>query len=531
MSNWSLTGNVRHSNLPCEKGGSLIGIQPARPAAFDDIENIIEIIRSHAVTTPDRPAIIDGDRVITYAELHALILQYGGYLAQLGLRPKDRLGLILQDHADHLVLILAAASLGVATLSPNWRSKIEEKRLVAEAYGVKLLIVDPGARAPPGFVVVPLDDAWRQAAAKAAPHQPIGSARALAFRILMTSGTTGVPKGVEMTHARVMAWCQLVSAALKLASPQRHLSLLPLAFTGSFMLNLPHLLLGNTVELFPTLFTPEEFVAAVKTRGITCTTIVPTLLRRLFAMPRDQTPLLPELDYLICLGSSLSADERRDAIRLITPGFFDNYGASGCGPVTFLSAADIEGHADSVGRAVPQTQVQVVDDKGHPCAAGDIGLLRCRGPAVAQGFCNAASDSGGELFDDGWYYPGALASIDEDGFIYLAGRSSDLILRGGINVYPIEIEQVLMRHPAVREAAVVGVPSPEYGEDVVAFVQATAAVAERDVMETCRRYLSSYKVPSLIVVLDELPKNPAGKVLKQELLHRLAQRRQAAAQN
>ena len=218
-------------------------------------------------------------------------------------------------------------------------------------------------------------------------------------------------------------------------------------------------------------------------------------------------------------------------MRLLTRGFFDNYGASGCGPVTFLSAAEIENHADSVGRAVPQTQVEVVDDKGRPCAAGEIGLLRCRGPAVAQGFCNATSDSGGELFEDGWYYPGELGSLDGDGFIYLAGRASDLILRGGINIYPVEIEQVLMRHPAVREAAVVGAPSPEYGEDVVAFVQSTAPVVERDIMETCRRYLSSYKVPSLIVILDELPKNPAGKVLKQELLRQLAQRQTAIARD
>jgi acyl-CoA synthetase (AMP-forming)/AMP-acid ligase II len=519
-----------------KKGGSLIEFQSAKSASFDNasfdnIENIVDIIRLHAVTTPERVAIVEGDRAITYAELHALILQYGGYLAQLGLRPKDRLGLILRDHADHLVLMLAAASIGVTTLSPSWRSKIEEKRLVAEAFGTKLLIVDPGARAPPGSAAVPLDDTWRQGAANAAPHQPARSARALPFRILMTSGTTGVPKGVEMTHARAVAWCQLVSAALNLTSPQRHLSVLPLAFTGSFILNLPHLLLGNTVELFPPLFTPEEFVAAVKTRGITSSTIVPTLLRRLLAMPRDHSPLLPELDYLVCLGSSLSADERRDAVRLLTRNFFDNYGASGCGPITFLSAADIESHADSVGRAVAQTQVQVVDGQGRPRAAGEIGLLRCRGPAVAEGFCNATSDGGGELFDNGWYHPGELASIDQDGFIYLAGRASDLILRGAINVYPVEIEQVLMRHPGVREAAVVGAPSLEYDEDVVAFVQVVPGVLERDLMETCRRYLSSYKVPSLIVVLDELPKNPAGKILKPELLQRLAQRQYPKARN
>jgi acyl-CoA synthetase (AMP-forming)/AMP-acid ligase II len=156
--------------------------------------------------------------------------------------------------------------------------------------------------------------------------------------------------------------------------------------------------------------------------------------------------------------------------------------------------------------------------------AGEIGALRVRGKGVAASFCDVNAGEPNETFRDGWVYPGELAWMDEAGFVHIAGRTSDLILRGGQNIYPAEVERTLRLHPAVREAAVIGAPSTEYGEEVVAFVQLAGAASEQEIMETCRRQLSPYKVPKAIIPMADFPRNAAGKVLKSELARLLPQR-------
>jgi acyl-coenzyme A synthetase/AMP-(fatty) acid ligase len=486
---------------------------------FAEVGNLVDVIRSHAALAAGRAAIVDGDRIITYSELAERIARYAGFLQALGLRPKNRLALVMQDHADHLILILAAASLGAAALSINWRSRVEEKRAIAESLAVDLTIHDPDVRLPARQPATPLDDAWRRGAAQAVPLQPNPQARNLPFRILLTSGSTGTPKGVELTHAGIFGWCEIVREVLGLRTRQRHLSVSPLAFTGSLVFNLPQILLGNTVELFPSMYTIEELVAAIRTRGVTGCVAVPTILRQLLTFaPEQQRPLFPQLEYLVSLGAPLSADERRAARDLLTPFFYDNYGASGAGPITFLSPEDIPAHADTIGRAAPLREVQVVDEYDRPLPAGLPGRLRCRGVGVANRLCNGEVVSSDEMFREGWYYPGEIAWIDEDCFIHIVGRASELILRRGNNVYPAEIEAVLMQHPNVCEAAVIGAPVQGNDEEVIAFVRVSEPTAGRELLEICRRNLIHYKVPSSVRIMSEFPRTATGKVLKQELL-------------
>ena len=267
--------------------------------------------------------------MITYAQLHEVVSRSACHLARQQIGQGDRIGLLLQDHADHLILILSAACLGAATVSLNWRSKLEEKRLIAEAFGLKLLVNDPTSARPRAFRRSDLTRpgettsiARRATAAdrfRAAPRLP---------NFLLTSGTSGAPKGVELTHAGLMTWCDSVRLALGLRSRQRHLSVLPLGFTGSVVFNLPHLLLGDTVDLFPSFFTPEEFVAAVKARAITSSSSCRPSCDGDLRSPTATSRCFPGSNIWGCLGAPLTPDERRAAKRRLTPGFFENYGAS-----------------------------------------------------------------------------------------------------------------------------------------------------------------------------------------------------------
>jgi acyl-CoA synthetase (AMP-forming)/AMP-acid ligase II len=483
--------------------------------------NIVDIIGGHAAAVGGRPAIVDSRQSITYAELPARIARAAGWLQQQSVRRGERFGLLLHDHADHFVLLLAAASMGAVSLSLNWQSRPDETRRVADAFGLQKLVHDPGLRVPAEYQAIELKPGMLDAGPALAP---IVDAGRLPFRICLTSGTTGRPTGVELTHDQAKDWCEALRLGIGLVRHQRHLSTLPLGFTGSLVFNLPHLMLGNTVELFSSFHAPEEFMAAVRNRGITSCVLVPTMVRRLMALASDDSPLLPELQYLICTASPISAEERRQGLRLLTPGFHEAYGATGAGIISFLLPQDIDAHADSVGRAMPLKEVEIADGDGRRLPAGEIGALRVRGKGVAAGFCDVNAGEPNETFRDGWVHPGELAWMDEAGFIHIAGRTSDLILRGGQNIYPAEIERTLRLHPAVREAAVIGAPSPEYGEEVVAFVQLAGAASEQEIMETCRRQLSPYKVPKAIIPMADFPRNAAGKVLKSELARLLPQR-------
>lgn len=485
---------------------------------FDRFGNIIEILQWHAAASSEVPAIVDNNgAVITFAELYSLTLRAAACLSRLGLGQGDRVGLVLQDHSGHLILMLAAAALGLPTLSINWAGKIEEKRAVIDAFKVKLVFHDPGVRVPPGVTAVPLDDRWRGEVERAQPCEPTAMDRQVTIKVMLTSGTTGTPKGVEMTHESVIVMCQAFQGSLNWSTHLRHLIASPFAFAGTYNFCMPLLLSGHTIELFSSVFSPEDLVNAVRRRNITSLVIVPTVLRRLFRVAGGSELLFPDMHCLVSTGGQLGADEKLMARERVASSFFESYGASGCGPISMLQPEDMDRAADSVGRAVPLRELQVVDDSGGLVPANQVGIIRVRGPGTAQGFCDGAASLSGDTFKDGWYYPGELGRLDSDGFLRLAGRASDVIVRGGVNIYPSEIEDTLRRHPTVIDAAVVGIASPEFGEEIVAFFCAAGDTPTQELRELCTRYLAPYKMPIDFIRIETLPKSPAGKVLKSEL--------------
>jgi acyl-CoA synthetase (AMP-forming)/AMP-acid ligase II len=203
----------------------------------------------------------------------------------------------------------------------------------------------------------------------------------------------------------------------------------------------------------------------------------------------------------------------------LCPGFINYYGSTEGGGVSVLMPHHGADKAASVGAAVFGVDVEIVDDGGSPRPPGEIGRIRYRGPGVADGFFRD-SQASAAAFRDGWFYPGDLGRLDGDEFLHLAGRADDVIIRGGVNVYPAEIEETLLAHPWVRDAAVVGVPSAELGEEIAAFVVAAPETARETLIAHCRSRLAPYKVPASIEIIDELPRTALGKVIKSALVAR-----------
>jgi acyl-CoA synthetase (AMP-forming)/AMP-acid ligase II len=210
-------------------------------------------------------------------------------------------------------------------------------------------------------------------------------------------------------------------------------------------------------------------------------------------------------------------------MRELCPNFFNFYSSSEGGGISLLRPEHPDEVSLSVGKVVFGAEVQIIDERHNEVPPGTIGAIRYRGGAVAESYYRNPEEST-SAFRDGWYYPGDLGRFDADGFLYLTGRAKDMIIRGGVNIYPAEIEATLMAHPAVAEAAVIGWPSRERGEEIAAFVVCSARVSEHDLIEHCRRSLAPYKIPKAVFFLNELPKSGLGKVLKPTLAERLRER-------
>ncbi|CAN0486617.1 unnamed protein product, partial [Discosporangium mesarthrocarpum] len=300
------------------------------------------------------------------------------------------------------------------------------------------------------------------------------------------------------------------------------LSATPLYFGGGRSCSMSAPRAGGTGGMFTPPNAPQELIDAARVSRATTTLLVPTILRRLMAegegaKGQEDGLLFPDLRLLLSTGAILHEDERTEVMQRLCPSFINYYGSSEGGGVSILSPEHGTEATGSVGQAVFNTRVQIVDEAHAAVDAGEIGRIRYRGPGVAAGFFNNP-EADKEAYHDGWFYPGDLGRLDENGYLFLAGRSKEVIIRGGANIYPAEIEAVLLAHPGVSDAAVIGWPSPEMGEEIAAFVTGlTGESAVDDLAAHCREKLASYKCPKRIFPLDSLPKSELGKVQKLDL--------------
>lgn len=476
--------------------------------------NITEPFAHHARAVPDKPALVHGDRVVLYRDLDRLTSQAGAWLYSLGLAPGDVCGVALKDSIEHLLVLCGLARSGVILLPLDWRWTTAEQERVLSHFGAKRILLEEGRPAPAGCPATVMPAGWFDglAAFDAQTRFPEGD---LPLLMSLSSGTTGRPKGPRIRHSQFFARFRVFQLNLGFHSQDRFLSCTPFYYGGGRTFPLQCLYTGSTTILLPPPYEPEELVEAVVQHRITSVFLVPTLIRRLLTLPEKALAPLRGLRLLLSSGSALHTEERQ-FLRGLCKGFVEYYSSTEGGGVSFLTAEDPESFNASVGRPVFGVHLQCVDENHQPLPAGKVGRIRYKGPAVADGFWNDPEASR-ESFRDGWWYPGDLGMLDEHGYLYLKGRAKDMIIRGGINIYPAEVEATLLTHPAVSDSAVVGWPSKEFNEEVAAFVILKGDATPAQLRDLCRQQLAPYKVPREVFVVKDFPRNALGKVIKADL--------------
>lgn len=476
--------------------------------------NFSDALRHNAARKPRHPALIHGERAISYAELDRWVDSLAHGLQASGVTPGTVVAIALGDTIAHVAMLVAVIRVGGILIALDVRWTPEERRRVAVHFGARFVVLEPDAEAVPGITprtIEQLDRGGTPASHSIDPDAPL--------LMSLSSGTTGRPKGPRLTHRQMTLRSLAQWVSIGFNEHDRVMIATPLYFGGGRGFTLSYLMIGGTVVLYPPPYNAEDLVSAVAHYRISCMYLVPTLLRRLLELPWHGEPMLPSLRILMSGGSLLHASERTAALQRLSPNFMNLYSSTEGGGVSILRPDHAEDKSGSVGLPVYMNEVQVVDESDRPAPVGMVGRIRQRAPWIPAGFYNDAEASA-EAFRDGWYYPGDLGRLDADGFLSIAGRSKDMLIRGGVNIYPVEIEAVLCEHAAILDAAVVGRPHHEFGEEPVAFVVAKGAVDADQLVAHCRQSLASYKIPRAFYFVDDLPKSAQGKVLKPLLVER-----------
>ncbi len=506
--------------------------------------------------------VVQGDRRLTYGEHNVLVRKVARSLLDLGVGPGDRVAMLSANNVEWVVMFWACAAIGAAFVPLNAWWKAEELEFALGDCGAKVLFCDAKRWAVVRDVVDALSDLdhvfvmdLEATEGKAhpgvdllAPADPgslpgdeVDEDELLA--ILYTSGTTGKPKGATITHRQAIANLQNMSllGALALAkageagaeAPPRpvgqtaYLLVVPLFHvTGALATMVPGYASGAKLVLMPPgKFDPEVAMATIERERVTNIGGVPTVMWRIVEAEtfgdHDLTSVI-RIGY----GGAPAAPELVERIRTAFPQVKETlstaYGLTETASVATSNAgAGYLSHPTSVGRAAPTVEIQIVDDRGEPLPTGEHGEIALRGPTImSRGYWNRPDATDAAMLPGGWFRSGDIGYVDDDGYLYLVDRAKDMIIRAGENVYCVEIEHVLVEHPDVLDAAVVGVPHRELGEEVKAVVQLRrgSTTTAEDVREYCAGRLAGFKVPEYVELRDEpLPRNPAGKILKSVL--------------
>lgn len=486
---------------------------------------IHDILRHGAARSPHAPALVDAGRTWTYAALAAEVQARAALLRQLGVRPGDRVMLVAENGVDQVALLFAAAAVDAWSVSVNARLSEGELATIGAHSGARRVIYasagspDAAAHAAragalpcgahPGLLAGPL-------VADCLP-EPVEPGADQVAALVYTTGTTGRPKGVMLSHANLLFVAATSSRLRGLVPSDRAYGGLPVSHVyGLASVMLGTLYAGACLHLAPR-FCAAGLLADIRAGRLTIVQGVPAMYARLLALARDERqPLASRLRFCYAGGSPLDPALKRAVERLLGLPLHNGYGLTESAPTVSQTRLDAPRADTSVGLPIPGVEVRIAGRDGAAQAPGAAGELWVRGPNVMRGYYRDPQASAAALRPGGWLATGDLARQDPDGALFLLGRTKELIIRSGFNVYPLEVETALNAHPGVAQSAVVGRALAGGEEDVLAFVEARG-VDEAALQAWLRPRLAPYKRPARIVFMDALPAAPNGKVLKHRL--------------
>jgi len=490
---------------------------------------------------PDRQAMIFGEQRWTYKEYESAVNRLANTCAAAGVEAGDRIALFHTNCPEHAFALFAAAKLGAICSPMNCRLKGAELAyvlkdcepaivLVGKRYAEQVSAVTADIEATKHIFIIDaapgepnsLHDFLSEADDSPLEREVPDDATAL---LLYSSGTTGKPKGVLHSHENIINRCEGRKTAFDDDSLEKvGLMAVPTFHVTGIQVIVKTVASGGTLAVMPQ-FKLDDFLQTIETEGVMMAMVVPTMLEQIVEHPDLDKFNLDSLRVIVYGGAAISPDLVRKAMRRLPCMFIQGYGLTESS-VTWLQPdehtldvpAGERDTLESVGRAVPGIEIAIVDEKGKRLPPGEAGEIIITGMGIMQGYWRSEEETS-RAIRNGWFHTGDVGYLDEEGFLFISGRKKDIIIRGGENIAPLEIENVLMTHPAVAGAAVFGIPDSKWGEIIGAAIvlNSSAEASPEELIEFCRQRIASYKKPERIFFTRSLPRNAAGKVLRKEL--------------
>lgn len=502
-----------------------------------------ELLRRTAHKSPNVDAYVFENKRITYRELEERSLQLAGWLQMKGIRPGDKVGIISKNNLEFVELVFGIALSGGVSVPINFRLVPEEFVYIINNSDTKILVIEEEyeemiqsvrERLPLVEHIVVIENSKTsqfisyndifQTETSFTPVEDMTDEDDC--MICYTSGTTGHPKGAVLSHKNLMMSAMNSVVDTKTSTGSIGLIVSPLFHIAGIGNIVICCMVSGTMVIHRE-FDPVKILKTIHEEKINSLFLVPAMWNMVVNVPNIEEYDLTSVQRA-STGAAICPIELKKKIMHHFPnaGIYDAFGQTEMSPTTTcLLPEDSLRKTNSVGKATLTVEIRVVDEEMNDVPVGEVGEIVYRGPTVMKGYYKNP-EATEEAFRGGWFHSGDLVRMDEEGFVYVVDRKKDMIISGGENIYPAEVEAALYKHDAILEAAVIGVPDEVWGESVKAYIvlKPGRTLTEEEVIEHCRQHLASYKKPKYVEFLDELPRNPSGKVLKRVLREKVKEK-------